>query len=629
MHPFLSSFVRRPLRRLVRQPSRLALLALPALAACTTASAPATPAPVTTPVASGHPAPRRVDPQAPLSGAERAWVDRTLASMTLRERVGQMVTVWVLGDYTNADDPSFRQVRDWIEKDHVGGVIMSLGSPIEVAAKIGAMQRLARVPLLVSSDLEPGLGRLEGGVFAPSLMTAGSATVLPSNMAIAATGRDTNAFEAGRITGREARAIGIHVAFSPVADVNNNPANPVINVRAFGEDPQAVGRLTSAFVRGVQAEGTAAVAKHFPGHGDTDTDSHNALPTVPSDAARLNAVELVPFRAAIASGVAGVMTAHIALPAMGRDSVPATLVPEIVTGLLRDTLGFRGLAVTDALSMEGVGQGYDVEKSTVMALLAGADILLKPSDPTRAVNAVVAAVERGEVSAARVDSSVRRILEYKVRTGAAAHPHPDLAALRRVVGAPDHWVIARAIAQEAVTLLRDRDTLVPMPAGPLTVVTYAPEMEIRAGQGFAAEARAVNPGTRVIRISPQTGRELLDSIGAAAVRGGRVVVTTHVRTIEGEGRPAVPPIIAAWIDSLSTRTKVVVVAHGNPYVLRQFPRVGSYLVTYGMQETLERAAARALFGRSGITGRSPISLPGFFSLGDGMRRELPAAAAAP
>jgi beta-N-acetylhexosaminidase len=281
MHPFLSSFVRRPLRRLVRQPSRLALLALPALAACTTASAPATPAPVTTPVASGHPAPRRVDPQAPLSDAERAWVDRTLASMTLRERVGQMVTVWVLGDYTNADDPSFRQVRDWIEKDHVGGVIMSLGSPIEVAAKIGAMQRLARVPLLVSSDLEPGLGRLEGGVFAPSLMTAGSATVLPSNMAIAATGRDTNAFEAGRITGREARAIGIHVAFSPVADVNNNPANPVINVRAFGEDPQAVGRLTSAFVRGVQAEGTAAVAKHFPGHGDTDTDSHNALPTVP------------------------------------------------------------------------------------------------------------------------------------------------------------------------------------------------------------------------------------------------------------------------------------------------------------------------------------------------------------
>ena len=415
---------------------------------------------------------RRVDPDAPLTRAERHWVDSTLASLSLREAVGQMVTVWVLGDYTNADEPSFREARDWIQRDGVGGVIMSLGSPIEVAAKIDAMQRLARVPLLVSSDLEPGLGRLEGGVFAPSLMTAGSATVLPSAMAIAATGRDTNAFEAGRIIGREARAIGIGVAFSPDADVNNNPANPVINVRSFGEDPQAVARLTSAFVRGVQDEGTAATAKHFPGHGDTDTDSHRALPVVRSDAARLNTVELVPFRAAVASGVAGVMTAHIALPAIEHDSTPATLVPGVVTGLLRDSLGFRGLAVTDALSMEGIGQGYDVARSAVLALQAGADILLKPTDPTKAIDAVVAAVERGEVTRARVDSSVRRILEYKVRTGAVAHPYPDLAVLRQVVGAPEHWAISRAIAQEAVTLLRDRDTLVPLAgARPVTLVT--------------------------------------------------------------------------------------------------------------------------------------------------------------
>ncbi|MBI1808790.1 MAG: hypothetical protein HYR75_02730, partial [Gemmatimonadetes bacterium] len=371
---------------------------------------------------------------APLNDAARQWIDQTMDRLTLRERVGQMLTVWLLGDYTSTTDPSFVEARRWVVEDGVGGVNMSLGSPFEVASKVNDLQRLAKVPLLVSSDVEPGLGRLEGGTFGSSAMTAGAATILPSEMAIGATGHGDNAELAGRITGREARAIGIHMAYAPVVDVNNNPANPVINTRSFGEDPEQVARLTSAFIRGLQDEGVAATAKHFPGHGDTDTDSHLALPIVRSDRARLATTELVPFRAAIAAGVAGVMTAHIALPAVSHDTVPATLEPAIVTALLRDSLGFRGLTITDALSMEGVGKGYTVERSAVLAVLAGADVLLKPTDVRRAIDAVVAAVERGEIPRERIDASVRRILELKLRTGAVQRPIVPLDSLREVVG---------------------------------------------------------------------------------------------------------------------------------------------------------------------------------------------------
>jgi beta-glucosidase-like glycosyl hydrolase/CubicO group peptidase (beta-lactamase class C family) len=532
-----------------------------------------------------------------------------------------MVFVWTLGDYASTTDSAFAETERWITGDGVGGVVMSLGSPIEVAAKINDFQRLAArsgVPLLVASDLEPGLGRLEGGTFAPSLYTGGSATVLPSNMAIGATGREANAEEAGRITGREAKAIGIHMAFAPVVDVNNNPANPVINTRSFGEDPASVARFAAAFVRGVQAEGVAATAKHFPGHGDTDTDSHLALPIVQSDRARLDSVELVPFRAAIAERVAGVMTAHIALPAIGHDTVPATLVPAIVGALLHDTLGFHGLTVTDALSMEGVGKGYAVERSAVLAVQAGADILLKPTDTRRAIDAVVAAVERGEIAPARIDASVRRLLELKLRVGAVQHPLVALDSLRGIVGSAAHRDAARRIAQEAVTLLRDEGALVPIHADvPTVILTYAGELDIEAGRAFAAELRGALPRARVSRITPRTPGAQLDSL----VRSGeRVVIGTHVRTVEGEGRFAVAPHVAAWIDSLAATHQVIVAAHGNPYVIREFPHVGTYLATYGRGPALEQAAARAIAGRAPIGGKAPISLPGFFRRGEGLVR---------
>src|SRR5688500_11467180 len=416
---------------------------------------------------------------------QRRWADNTLATLSLRERVGQMVMVWTLGDYTNTRDPSYAQLIRWIEADGVGGVAMSLGTPIEVGAKLNDLQSRARVPLIVGADLEPGLGRLEGGLFSHYLLEAGSATVLPQAMAIAATGREEDAYDAGRIIALEGRAAGIHINFAPVVDVNNNPANPVINTRSFGEDPARVGRLAEGFVRGTQDGGMLATAKHFPGHGDTDVDSHAGMPVVAATIARLDSVELVPFRAAIRAGAALVMTAHIALPAIDSSSVPATLSPQILTTLLRDSLRFAGTTITDAMTMEGIGKGYTTEQSAVLAVQAGANILLKPGDPTRAIDGVVAAVERGEISRARIDSAARMVLTLKARAGLAGSRVVSLAALRDVVGTPEHRTTAAGIAQRAMTLIRDEGGLVPLRAdGRVLVIQYAPETELRAGRIF-------------------------------------------------------------------------------------------------------------------------------------------------
>lgn len=563
---------------------------------------------------------------APLSKAQQRWVDNTLASLNLRERVGQTVMIWMAGDYTSTRDSSYEQIIRWITEDKVGGATVSLGTPIEVAAKLNDLQRRARVPLLVSSDLEPGLGRLETGVFTHYLLETGGATAFPTAMGIAATGRDSDAYDVAHIMALEGRAVGIHVNFAPVVDVNNNPANPVINVRSFGEEPDRVARLSALFVRGTLAGGELPTAKHFPGHGDTDVDSHVGLPIVHADIPRLSSVEFVPFRAAIDAGTALVMTAHIALPAIDGGNTPATLSPRIMTGLLRDSLQFRGTVITDAMTMEGIGKGYTTEESSVLAVKAGADILLKPSDPTRAIDAIVHAVQTGEISRARIDNAARKILELKARAGLMNGGQTSLSDLREVVGTPEHRDVAAGVARRAITLVRDRDHLVPLSAaGRVLVVQYMPETEIRAGRIFGATIRAgrtrTNRGqTLVEKIGPGATRDMLDSLGRLADGSAVVVIAPYVRRVEGAGRFVVPREIADWIDNVARRRPVIVVAFGNPYIIRQFPDVNSYLVTYGVGDDLERAAAEALLGEQSVTGRIPVSLPGFFKVGDGVRR---------
>jgi beta-N-acetylhexosaminidase len=344
--------------------------------------------------------------------------------------------------------------------------------------------------------------------------------------------------------------------------------------------------------------------------------------------ARLDSVELVPFKAAIAAGASLVMTAHIALPAVNGDSsTPATLAPRIITGLLRDSLHFRGVAITDAMTMEGIGKGYTAEQSSVLAVRAGAEILLKPSDATRAINSLVAAVERGEISRSRIDSAARHMLELKARSGVAFAPTVSLELLREVVGSPAHRAIAASVARRAITLLRDRDNLVPLRGVTrVAVVQYAPETEIKAGRAFAAELRRnpalSTPGAIIQagKLLPSATPDALAAVDRAIGEAQTVIVTAFVRRVEGEGRVAIPPQVASWIDGMAGRRQVIVVAFGNPYVIRQFPNVGAYMAAYGVTDDLERAAARAIVGAESITGVAPVTLPGFFKAGEGIRR---------
>jgi beta-N-acetylhexosaminidase len=582
-----------------------------------------TPVPTATvgPAAAPVPGPLPLTPGSPLPAPHVQWIDRTLRSLTLRQRVAQMMMVWVLGDYTNARDPGFVRLVGHVERDGIGGVVMSLGSPIEVAEKLNALQRRATVPLLVASDVEPGLGRMEGGVFVTASYSAGSATVLPSNMAIGAADDDSVAEAMGRITGLESRAVGIHMAFAPVVDVNNNPANPVINTRSFGEDPQRVAALAAAFVRGVQSAGVAATAKHFPGHGDTDTDSHLGLPVITVPRERLDAVELVPFASAIGAGAAGMMTAHIALPVAYGDSTPATLSSRVMRGLLRDTLGFSGVTVTDAMTMEGIAKGFGTEESSIRAVEAGDDIILMPSDVGTAIDAIVRAVESGRLSATRIDESVRRILALKLRTGAASTPQVSLDSLRGIVADPAHRALAQRAAERAITLLRDSATLVPVRrTGIVHVITVVPDNDPQAGTWFAAEMRTGDARVRTTRLSPRAQRRELDSLARVVRKADRVVVYSYTRTLEGEGRLAIPSPIAGFVSRLAPSKKLIVVAGGNPYQIRQMSKIPTYLVTYGRGEALERAAARAILGTTPITGRTPVSLPGHFARGEGLTR---------
>ncbi len=556
-----------------------------------------------------------LDPRVPLSDVAQRWVDSTFRSLTPRARAAQLIHVWLVGDYESDSDSAYAETARWVKDDGIGGILMSVGSPIEVAAKLNALQALARVPLLVGCDVEPSLGRLEGGLFIPSMIRGGSATIIPTNMAIGATGDTALAYRAGLVTGRESRAIGIHLAYGPVADVNNNAANPVINVRSFGESPGMVAEFAAAFTRGVQDGGALATVKHFPGHGDTETDSHNALPVVHLTHAHLDSVELRPFRAAINAGAAAVMSAHISNPTWLGDDLPATLQRRVLHDELRDSLHFRGLTITDALTMQGVAKLFTQQEIAIMSVRAGAEVLLKPADVTPVLNALTREMENDSSFVALIDAAVRKNLEMKARVGLHLGAQVSLDSLRSVVGVASHRALAREIASRAVTVLRDSSAQIPLRArSSLQLVVYTPETEFGGGNAFVDEFRKRGASATVTRVGPQTTRAALNAISTRASKGQLVIVTV-VRRIEGRGRVAIVESFAEWVRDIAPQLQPVVVAAGNPYVIGQFPTIGAYMVTYSVGEAPERAAARALLGAP-ITGRSPVSLPGLFSRTD-------------
>jgi beta-N-acetylhexosaminidase len=551
----------------------------------------------------GQPAPPEVD------------VEALLGTLSLRDKIAQLVVPWIPGTYAAFDDEAFARMQAWVDSLHVGGLIVSVGSPLDVAAKLNRLQERSALPLLIGSDLEAGTAiRLNGG------------TPFPPNMGIGATARDSDAYDVGRITALEGRAVGIHLAFAPVADVNNNPANPIINVRSFGEDPNAVGHLVAAEVRGLEDHGMLATAKHFPGHGDTGTDSHISLPVLFSNWARLDSVELVPFRSAIAARVTAIMSAHIALPGVeGGLLRPGTVAPNILSGILRDSLGFKGLVITDALNMGGIANVYGADAG-VRSFLAGADILLQPADPGTAIDAMMAAMSRREISLERLNRSVRRVLALKQRLGLFAHRTVPLDSIPAVVGRAEFREAAREMAARSIVMVKDVNGLVHSlrrTRRSLTMVTYGEEENRSLGTTLAAELRTRGFPVSMFKLWPASGPASYDSAARAIALGDVSLFAISDKPADRRGNLGLPDSVKSLISATARARPTILVSMGNPYLISDLPEVGSYLIGWRANSVTEQAMGRALAGVTSITGRLPISIPPDYARGWGVQRPVP------
>ena len=565
----------------------------------------------------------------------------TFRALTLDEKVGQLITSSFYSTFTSSDSRAFDALSKAAREYHVGGFhvfggtelapqvllnptygTVTLGQPLEAASLFNRLQGIAKVPLLNTGDFEAGVGfRISG------------ATAFPRAMAFGAAGDEKLAFEAGRVTAEEARAIGVHVNFAPVVDVNNNPRNPVINTRSFGEDPATVGRLASAYVRGLQAGGVMATLKHFPGHGDTDVDSHLGLPIIKHPRTRLDEIELPPFKAGIAAGADAVMTAHIEMPALDpTPGTPTTLSEPILGGLLRRELGFRGLIYTDSMQMAGITAMHTPGDAAVRALKAGNDVILHSPDDGAAFAAMREAVRAGEIPQAQVDASVLRILRAKARAGVHRHRLVDLAAVPAVVGTRRNQAVADEVSARSMTLIKDEHGAVPLKAAREAQVLYLSVLDYPSGWRIAApsrtfipELRARWPNVTAIELSDRSTASEIDLVRAMAPRFDVVVVSVFVRTASSSGRMDLAAGLQQLLHGIARQTAreqkpFVTVLFGNPYVAIYLRELPTMLLTYDFYDRAEASAVRALAGEAAITGKLPIALPEMLDAGFGLSR---------
>ena len=543
------------------------------------------------------------------------WSRETLKRLTLEERAAQMVGVRAMGLYSHPRSSDARKLRHLVRDVKVGCVVVFESEVDTLPRLLNELQTMADVPLLVAADMERGMAfRIRRGV-----------VPIPYAMALGAARSEEDARFAGEVAAREGRALGLHWAFAPVADVNNNPANPVINVRSYGEDPALVARLTAAFVAGARSGGLMTTAKHFPGHGDTSEDSHLSLPTVGADRQRLEAVELQPFRSAVEAGVDAVMLGHIAVPALDPSGAPATLSAPMTADVLRRELGFGGLVVTDAMEMVGARGAWSGE-AVVRAVQAGADFILLPRDPEVAVRALVSAVGEGQIAPERIDRSVLRILQTKERLGLNKNRLVDPAAVSRSVDRPEDVERALEIARRSITVVRNEGGVLPLRAEePLRLLHLVMSSDARndAIQGIPEdELQDRRVAVKTISLGPEVSEETAAKIVGQAREFTHVLASCFVRVAASKGTADMSESHARLLRALrEAGPPLIVVSFGSPYLLRQFPDVPVYICAYGSAESSQRAAVGALFGEYAVGGKLPVTLPGMYPYGHGL--EIP------
>jgi len=578
--------------------------------------------------------------QAPLDRTARQWVDATLKKLSLEQLVGQMIFAPLNSTYLSSDTDQYEALVKLVHESHIGGLIafggtepmppvllnntygpVILGQPLELASLFNRLQAISALPLLTTSDFEWGVA-----------MRVAGATKFPRAMAFGAAGDPQLAYEAGKVVGRESRAIGVHVNFAPVADVNNNPRNPVINIRSFGEDPAQVGNIVDGWVRGLQEAGMMATLKHFPGHGDTDVDSHLGLPVVAHPRERLDAVELAPFRRGMASGAAGVMVAHMEMPAIDPEKRPATFSPVIIGDLLRQQMKFDGVIYTDSMKMAAITRMAPPGEAAVLAVKAGVDAVLDSPDSAAAAATIVAAVKDGTIPRAQVERSVRRLLETKARLGLHRTRAVNLDSAPLTLGGRSHEAIAQSVSDRAVTLLKDERSMVPLATPRTGSVMYLSVLDYPSGWRIAAPSRTMIPelrsrwpATEAFEISDRTTASELDMVRAHAAKFDAVVAGIFVRASSGSGRLDLAPQLERFLQDIARATErrkqpFVSVLFGNPYTAMGMPEAPAMMLTYDFSDGAERAAVKAIAGEIRITGKLPIALPGLYPLGHGLTR---------
>jgi len=575
----------------------------------------------------------------------RKWAARVLRKMTLEEKIGQMLMPCLEAGFYNADSPEFVRLRGLVRDYHVGGFCVSvraegqfvfLNQPYEAAMLINALQREAKVPLIFTADFERGLA-----------MRFKATTGFPHAMAVGATGNPHYAEQEGAVTAQEARAIGVEWNFFPVADVNSNPANPIINTRSFGEDPQQVADFVAAYIRGSHQFGMLATAKHFPGHGDTSTDTHIGLATASGDKARLERVDLVPFRRAIAEGVDAVMVAHIRVPALDPDPARVASTSPAIVGLLKNDLGFHGIVLPDAMDMQGLTDLYPQPGAEALAAVeAGEDILLKPADVEVAYNALLDAVRSGKLPEARIDASVLKILEAKASVGLDRARLVDVHRLPDIIARPESLSLAQEIAGHAVTLVRNDGDVLPLKSqgtagrgptydtleragGGLLAVVFVDDLRGDNGRTFEHELKARVPDADVIFVDRKTAAAMTGEVLRRADRADTVIAAVYVIPSAGrkaringklkasaEVGDAEADLLRGLLDTVPGKT--VVVSLGNPYIASEFPEIETYLCTYSNMPVSEISAVRALFGELPFRGKLPVTIPGYAARGTGL-----------
>lgn len=539
------------------------------------------------------------------------WVAKTLAGLSLDEKVGQMVSWFYSGRFANEDSDFLKDLEALIRNRKLGGMILFGGEVYETAFLTNRLQKIARIPLLIASDLERGAGNQVTG-----------ATLFPPLMAIGAADSEELAYQMGRITALEGRALGIHVTYAPVVDVNINPDNPIINTRAIGEDPDQVSRLALAFIRGCQENGMIATAKHFPGHGDTAEDSHTLLPTVAADRNRIDNVELYTFKKAVEGGVQSVMTAHLHVPALDpTPGLPATLSPVIMTDLLRRELGFKGIIVTDAMDMGGITRTFGPREAAVRAVQAGVDMLLLPTDVPAAIEAVVKAVKDGAIPEARINDSVRRILAAKSRLGLHRNRLVEIESLPKAIASKEYLEQAARTFESAVTLVKNEENIVPLSSGKkLAVLSLSSDAgEYFAGRVFVSNVLRSRPGSFAFYADPDTGRERFEEARTKAAEADVIIIALFSTVRAHKGSVGLEAQHVEFIKELAAGEKpLVVISFGSPYLLRNFPDVEAYLCAYRNAPAAHEAAAKAIFGEIEVRGKLPVSIPGLFPIGHGI-----------